>query len=477
MSDNIIQLLNFEDSNLETEPVQIVNGKRILIIRQKLYPHYCPCCSYRMHSKGIYERTVNHPVMQDGIPLILKVQQRRWKCTNPVCNYTSTDEFSFVEKYKHNSSVSDLLIVDAFRDSNLSAKKIAKIFNVSDTYALNTFAKYVDMHRRTLPEAISVDEVHMDISKVCKYALVIQDFVTGEPIDLVASRRKEFTEPYWQNIPIAERRRVKYLISDMYKPYIGYIDDYFPNAISIVDSFHVIKHINNMLKNYMNSLARKIKNADEERHLEKELAMHKEIPFVPSKDYYLVKNYQWIVTKNPDRLRYSAPARYNYKFHQLLSLGQIEDMLFEIDPKLKELRHLKNKYIYFNNTYGDNPKKARPALRDLIQEYRLSGHKIFIDFANTLDYHFESIINSFIVLERQCADGTHISRLSNGPMEALNRIAKDLKRNARGFRNFEHLRNRFLFAERKNAQMLAMPLPPEKYQVKTGIKRGPYKKK
>ena len=68
-------------------------------------------------------------------------------------------------------------------------------------------------------------------------------------------------------------------------------------------------------------------------------------------------------------------------------------------------------------------------------------------------------------------------RKNSSPMESLNRIAKDLKRNARGFRNFEHLRNRFLFAERKNAQILASPLPPEKYKEDTGIKRGPYNKK
>jgi hypothetical protein len=76
-----------------------------------------------------------------------------------------------------------------------------------------------------------------------------------------------------------------------------------------------------------------------------------------------------------------------------------------------------------------------------------------------------------------CADGTHESRLSNGPIESLNRIVKDMKRNGRGFRNFEHLRNRFLFANRANAQMLSVPLPPERYQVHTGFKRGPYKKK
>ena len=40
------------------------------------------------------------------------------------------------------------------------------------------------------------------------------------------------------------------------------------------------------------------------------------------------------------------------------------------------------------------------------------------------------------------------SRLSNGPVESINRKIKDLKRNARGFQNFEHFRNRFLYATR-----------------------------
>lgn len=35
----------------------------------------------------------------------------------------------------------------------------------------------------------------------------------------------------------------------------------------------------------------------------------------------------------------------------------------------------------------------------------------------------------------------------------------------------------FLFANRANAQMLSVPLPPERYQVKTGTIRGSYKKK
>lgn len=46
--------------------------------------------------------------------------------------------------------------------------------------------------------------------------------------------------------------------------------------------------------------------------------------------------------------------------------------------------------------------------------------------------------------------GIYNSRHSNGPIESLNRKAKDLKRLGRGFRNLEHMRNIFLFATRRN---------------------------
>ena len=475
--DNIIEFLNLEDSDVELVSQRIERNQRIVTIQKKLAPHFCPVCSYRMHSKGIYPRTINHPIMQDDLQLVLIVNQRRWQCTNPVCRNIETDEFLLFEKYKHNSKLTDLMIIDAFRDPNHTAAYIARKFNVSDTYVLTTFAKYVDMHRRPLTEAICIDEVHVEVSKVCNYALVIQDFVTGEPIDMIANRRQEITEPYFTNLPAVEKNRVKYLVSDMYRPYIAYVDKYFPNAISVVDSFHVVKHINNQLRIYLNKLARKLRARDEERHAQREAYFHRELKFVPSKEYYLVKHFQWVILSNPDNRRYSAPPRFNYKLGYYLDLPEIEHLIFQIDPDLKSLRRLKDKYIKFNNSYGNDPKRARPALRQLIQEYRNSGYPLFRSIADTLDYHFESIINSFIVMERYCAEGTHLSRLSNGPMESLNRIAKDLKRNGRGFRNFEHLRNRFLFAERRNAQMLASPLPPEKYQVKTGIKRGPYKKK
>ena len=51
-----------------------------------------------------------------------------------------------------------------------------------------------------------------------------QDFHTGDPIDLLRSRRTSVTEQYFVSIPATERNQVKYLISDMYNPYIAYVE-------------------------------------------------------------------------------------------------------------------------------------------------------------------------------------------------------------------------------------------------------------
>lgn len=55
---------------------------------------------------------------------------------------------------------------------------------------------------------------------------------------------------------------------------------------------------------------------------------------------------------------------------------------------------------------------------------------------------------------------------------------KDMKRLARGYTNFNFLRNRILWAERKDAHILGSPIPIKdiKEKYKTKKKRGPYKK-
>ena len=102
----------------------------------------------------------------------------------------------------------------------------------------------------------------------------------------------------------------------------------------------------------------------------------------------------------------------------------------------------------FNSRNGGNPLIVRNELRDLIVTYRNSRFEMFRDFASLLEKFEDPIINSFIMVEKIGNGRIYDARLSNGPIESINRKVKDLKRMGRDFRNFEHFRNRFLFATR-----------------------------
>ena len=105
--------------------------------------HFCPCCGFRMHSRGTKNRKINHPILQDNYKLVLILKQRRWRCTNPDCLYDISDSFKFVSKNRRTTNATDMLIVDAYRNLAVSSGSISKRFLVADSYALDVFDRYV----------------------------------------------------------------------------------------------------------------------------------------------------------------------------------------------------------------------------------------------------------------------------------------------------------------------------------------------
>ena len=449
---DIISLLNLEDSNVEIESIQNEGVTKIVTLFTHPQTRFCPKCGHLMHSRGIKVRTINHPILQDTFHLKILLKQRRWRCTNIDCRYDEAEQFNFVDKNCRNTRATDLLIVNEFRNLYRTATDIARKFNTSDTHVLDVFNRFVSMERLPLSEAISVDEVHLDMADDCKYSLVIQDFITGEAIDLLPSRKQNVTESYFMSIPKEERANVKYLISDMYNEYIRYVDNYFPNAVSVVDSFHVIQWIRTELEQYVRDLQKEFERRDEEKQRKAPydgFGRQQRIPM--SDEVYLLKNYRFFLLANDESIVRYEESHMDRHFRYYMNTAEYERKFFEIDPRLGRLRTLRNKYVEFNKRNAGKPQKAAAEIEILIEEYKNSGDEIFERFARLLKKYKQPIINSFILLERMVGNGDAIvARLSNGPMEAMNRLIKDLRRLAHGFRNFEHLRNRFLFASRND---------------------------
>lgn len=445
----ITELLDLEDSDIFISDISIQGTTKFLTLETKLYAHHCPSCGFKMHSRGIKKRIVKHPILQDTYELVLILKQRRWRCTNPECRYDISDTFKFVNKRRRTTNATDMLIVYAYRDLMETSTSIAARFHVSDTYVHEVFDRYVKMDRLPLTDAICIDEVFLDMDEHCKYALVIQDFHTGDPIDLLRSRRVNVTEPYFISLPTAEKNSVKYLISDMYNQYISYVDKYFPNAVSVIDSFHVIQWIIRMIDNYIRQLLKKYRQRD--RELAEALSREEQRPLsLPlSDEVYLLQKYRWLILSNHSNITYHSDPRMDSHFRCLMNTYDYEDALFRLDPKLRDFRDLKEKYIQFNNRNAGKPFEARKELDELIPIYQTSEYEIFRNFGDLLEKYQDYIINSFIMVEKHGYGKVYESRLSNGPIESINRKVKDLKRLGRGFRNFEHFRNRFLYATRQ----------------------------
>jgi len=474
-------LLNLaDDGTYSITHVEINGPDKFIHIEKHLRPTFCPSCNARMHSKGIYTRRVNHPITQDSMNIYLIVHQRRWICKS--CGHTENDSFPFLDKYSHSSNITPYLILDAFRNLSRSTADIAAQFNISDSSARLVFKRYVDLPRLPLPEYISVDEVYLNISNKDKYAFVIMDFVSGEIIDIVHNRWRSTIEDYFLSIPLKERLNVKGVISDAYRTYLKLPEDFFPHALTILDSFHVIKLIISRINTYIYKVLKRYKKRDEERRKQKNHDENRDSRTIrPSREVILLQNYKWVILKNQDDINYSTKRYY----HKMLSMNvdtfAIEKMFLDLDPNFKKLRDLKEEYIEFNEQDYADEFDVLSSLNTLIDKYRRSDQSIFRDFALFLRSNTDPIVNSFIKVKvhRKSASGEkeYYARLSNGPMESFNRKPKDLKRESRGFSDFDYTRNRILWATRENPSVKGIPRSKEEIKTNEGKERDPYKKK
>ncbi|MCB6602918.1 transposase, partial [Erysipelatoclostridium ramosum] len=76
---------------------------------------------------------------------------------------------------------------------------------------------------------------------------MLLDFKTHELIDMLPERKKYSLLSYFEKIPVSEKSNVRYFIMDMYAVYRDVVHFRFPRANIAVDSFHVVKNINDAL--------------------------------------------------------------------------------------------------------------------------------------------------------------------------------------------------------------------------------------
>ena len=177
--------------------------------------------------------------------------------------------------------------------------------------------------------------------------------------------------------------------------------------------------------------------------------------------YWLLKKYWKFLLIDTSKLSYNTIK--TSKTGQYLNPRQIISYMLDISPELKLAYELKEEYRVFNSTATiDNAEKW---LDELIIKFKSSNIKEYIPFWKLLQNWHNEIINSFNRINGY--------RISNGPIERVNRTIKSIIEIGFGSTNFVRMRNRIMYCVNDNASVLYEKKQTNKTEGKS---RGKYTK-
>ena len=408
INNSILKLLNMKDKNLNFNENFVVEreikNKRCLVILGYLKNdfEYCPCCGCINENTIIKKGTRNSLIKINKhaeLTTYLDLTKQRYKCKN--CNkkfYATTLE---VDYRCHISNQVKLAILNCAKEM-MCKSLIARLYNVSDNTVQSIFDTvfYNDtVYKDFLPKAICIDEFTF---KKKTYAFNICNAKNGKTIDLVLDRTTNNLDKYFSHYTEKARKRVKFVVMDMYSPYIDLIKKWFPNAKIIIDLFHIVQ----LLTKSLNKTRINVMNENKD-------------------DRNKFKRYWRFILKSRFDLDTSTWNKFRC-FKNLMTETDVVDYLLSKD------KFFENSYdVYQDILYHLQHRNYEGFNKVVNKEYKDISKQIQITL-NTLKKYSKYIKNT---LEYS---------YSNGVMERNNNTCKLIKRISFGFKNFRNMKSRIM---------------------------------
>ncbi len=378
----------------------------------------CPYCgNSALLSKGFYTRSVSVPNRAfEDISVSLKVP--RYKCS---CGHNISDSYAMSPANSKVSFDSIRLIMELLQNPKMTFSSVAAQTSLSESTVVRTFDKYCTIPHIPFPEVICIDEVYTKNNDQdnAKYSCIFYDFYNRTIVDVLPDRKKNYLHKYFQPLQGSkELLNVKYVCIDMYFPYKQIAQLYFKKALICVDSFHVIKHLNESLQ----KVRIRIMNSYDKDSIQ----------------YYLLK--QWKSLLFDRTIDLDNKGKFNHKLQRHINFRQLLELILAIHPDLKNAYELKEKYIIFNA--ASSYEEAKQNFDGIYNDFVEANVPEYYEFVATLLNWRTEIINSFIVYRGK--------RINSSVAESMNATISTLIFNTRGIRNSERRRKRIMYAVNKS---------------------------
>lgn len=171
--------------------------------------------------------------------MLINLKINRYRC--PDCKYVFPDEFTFYEKTEH---ITQRLKREFVRRciNGETFRYIANEYSVDGKTVAKAFNDYADAHRDEAvltytPAILGIDEAHIDDH----YRLVLTDIINRKLIDIKKNNHKNTVKSYLRTL---DKNVCLCVTMDLAIGYAKCVEAVLPDAVIVIDKFHVIQEIN-----------------------------------------------------------------------------------------------------------------------------------------------------------------------------------------------------------------------------------------
>lgn len=395
------QLIGIKDKNITLNKVLKHKTHIEMIATLDYAPGNCNHCQGKQ-IKYDFQKPSKIPFLEvAGFPSLIRLKKRRFQCKN--CRKVTVSETSLIQK---NCQISEPLrqkVAQALVNRQ-ALTHIAQDLAISTSTVhrkLKEFTFKEDFSR--LPEILSIDEFSYQKGKL---AFIAQDFETKKIITILENRTQITIRNHFFRYSKEARNSVKVVTVDMSGSYIPMIPKLFPKAKIVIDRFHIVQHMSRALNHTRIQLMTQFDKK--------------------SLEYRALKYYWKSVLKDSRKL--SLNSFRSRTFGETLTPKECLTEIFHLVPELKGYYDLYQLLLFHLQ------EKNADYFFDLIEEALPHLNQTFKTALRTILHHKQHVINAIVL------------PYSNAKLEATNKLIKDIKRNAFGFRNFDNFKKRIFIA-------------------------------
>ena len=395
------QLIGIKDKNITLNKVLKHKTHIEMIATLDYAPGNCNHCQGKQ-IKYDFQKPSKIPFLEvAGFPSLIRLKKRRFQCKN--CRKVTVSETSLIQK---NCQISEPLrqkVAQALVNRQ-ALTHIAQDLAISTSTVhrkLKEFTFKEDFSR--LPEILSIDEFSYQKGKL---AFIAQDFETKKIITILENRTQITIRNHFFRYSKEARNSVKVVTVDMSGSYIPMIPKLFPKAKIVIDRFHIVQHMSRALNHTRIQLMTQFDKK--------------------SLEYRALKYYWKSVLKDSRKL--SLNSFRSRTFGETLTPKECLTEIFHLVPELKGYYNLYQLLLFHLQ------EKNADYFFDLIEEALPHLNQTFKTALRTILHYKEHVTNAIEL------------PYSNAKLEATNKLIKDIKRNAFGFKNFDNFKKRIFIA-------------------------------